>query len=229
MRPLLYVLSFLAVLGLGFWAYRENYTTQSALRDVADLQDEIASLHESLAIQRAEWAYLNRPTRLRDLAAMNFDRLGLMPMVAGSLLCTLGAIALALPLGMASALFSQYYGHSSLVLPYRWLLGLLAGIPSVVYGFWGLTVLVPLIGSYQPPGASLLAGILILALMILPTVALTAEAAFKAVPVSYLQGAHALGMRKAAIAFKVLFPAARQGLMARVWPVFKGFYSQWLN
>lgn len=139
---------------------------------------------------------------------------GLMPMVAGSLLCTMGAIVLALPLGMASALFSQYYGHNRLVRPYRWLLGLLAGIPSVVYGFWGLTVLVPLIGRYQPPGASLLAGCLILALMILPTVALTAEAAFKAVPATYLQGAHALGMRKAAIAFKVLFPAARQGLIA---------------
>jgi hypothetical protein len=80
MRPLLYVLSFLAVLGLGFWAYRENYTTQSALREVASLQDEIASLHESLAIQRAEWAHLNRPDRLRDLAVLNFDRLGLMPM-----------------------------------------------------------------------------------------------------------------------------------------------------
>jgi len=80
MRPLLYVLSFLAVLGLGFWAYRENYTTQSALRDVADLQDEIATLHESLAIQRDEWAHLNRPERLRDLAVLTFDRLGLMPM-----------------------------------------------------------------------------------------------------------------------------------------------------
>jgi hypothetical protein len=80
MRPLLYVLSFLAVLGLGFWAYRENYTTQGALRDVAALQDEIAGLHESLGIQRAEWAYLNRPDRLRELATLNFDRLGLMPM-----------------------------------------------------------------------------------------------------------------------------------------------------
>ena len=80
MRPLLYVLSFLAVLGLGFWAYRENYTTQGALRDVAALQDEIANLHESLAIQRAEWAFLNRPDRLRDLVVLNFDRLGLMPM-----------------------------------------------------------------------------------------------------------------------------------------------------
>lgn len=80
MRPLLYVLSFLAVMGLGFWAYRENYATQGALREVASLQDEIAGLHESLAIQRAEWAYLNRPDRLRQLATLNFDRLGLMPM-----------------------------------------------------------------------------------------------------------------------------------------------------
>jgi hypothetical protein len=80
MRPVLYVLSFLVVLSLGFWAYRENYATQAALREVVQLQDEIAGLHESLAIQRAEWAYLNRPDRLRELATLNFDRLGLLPM-----------------------------------------------------------------------------------------------------------------------------------------------------
>lgn len=80
MRPVLYVLSFLAVMALGFWAYRENYATQAALRDVTALQDEIAGLRESLTIQRAEWAYLNRPDRLRDLATLNFDRLGLLPM-----------------------------------------------------------------------------------------------------------------------------------------------------
>lgn len=80
MRPALYVLSFLAVIALGFWAYRENYKTQGALREVAALQDEIAQLHEALSIQRAEWAYLNRPDRLRELVTINFDRLGLMPM-----------------------------------------------------------------------------------------------------------------------------------------------------
>jgi hypothetical protein len=80
MRPVFFVLSFLAVIGLGFWAYRENYATQAALRDMARLQDEIASLREALALQRAEWAYLNRPERLRELATLNFDRLGLLPL-----------------------------------------------------------------------------------------------------------------------------------------------------
>lgn len=80
MRPALYVFSFLALLALGFWAYRENYATQAALREVAGLQDEIGALRAALAVQRAEWAYLNRPDRLRELSALNFDRLGLMPM-----------------------------------------------------------------------------------------------------------------------------------------------------
>lgn len=80
MRPVLYVLTFLAVIGLGFWAYRENYDTQQALREVDALQNDIADLREALALQRAEWAYLNRPDRLRELATVNFDRLGLLPM-----------------------------------------------------------------------------------------------------------------------------------------------------
>lgn len=80
MRPLLYILSFLAVLGSAFWAYRENYATQNRLKEIASLQDEIAGLRESITLQRAEWAYLNRPDRLRELATINFDRLGLLPM-----------------------------------------------------------------------------------------------------------------------------------------------------
>jgi hypothetical protein len=80
MRPVLYLLSFLMVLGSAFWAYRENYATQHQLKEIAALQDEIATLHEGIALQRAEWAYLNRPARLRELATINFDRLGLLPM-----------------------------------------------------------------------------------------------------------------------------------------------------
>jgi len=80
MRPVLYVLSFLALIALGFWAYRENYATQGALKDVQALQRQIVGLREALSVQRAEWAYLNRPDRLRELATVNFDRLGLLPM-----------------------------------------------------------------------------------------------------------------------------------------------------
>ncbi len=80
MRPLLYLMTFATVIALAFWAYRENYATQRALNEVEALQSEIAGLREALALQRAEWAYLNRPDRLRDLATINFDRLGLLPL-----------------------------------------------------------------------------------------------------------------------------------------------------
>lgn len=80
MRALIYLVTFSAVIASGFWAYRENYATQQALKDVARLNSEIADLREALSIQRAEWAYLNRPDRLRELSTINFDRLGLLPL-----------------------------------------------------------------------------------------------------------------------------------------------------
>jgi hypothetical protein len=83
MRPVLYALTFLTLIGLGFWVYRENYVTQAALAEAKALQAEIADLREALSVQRAEWAYLNRPDRLRQLVDVNFDRLGLMPMEPG--------------------------------------------------------------------------------------------------------------------------------------------------
>ena len=79
MRTLIYLVSILMVMGLAFWAYRENYRTQAALDDMRGIQREIAGLREELGVLRAEWAYLNRPDRLRELVALNFDKLRLIP------------------------------------------------------------------------------------------------------------------------------------------------------
>lgn len=78
MRAFLYILTSLAVIGLAFWAYRENYATQQALSETEKLRDGIRSAHSRLAVLRAEWAYQNRPDRLRDLVMINYERLSLM-------------------------------------------------------------------------------------------------------------------------------------------------------
>ena len=80
MRTILFILTTVAVVGLAFWAYRENYATQKSLSETQELRRTIRQAHSRLAVLRAEWAYLNRPDRLRDLTELNFDRLGLLPL-----------------------------------------------------------------------------------------------------------------------------------------------------
>ena len=80
MRSFFLILAALAVMGLAFWAYRENYRTQAELAELRDMQTEVGELRESLSVLNAEWAYLNRPDRLRALADINFPRLGLLPL-----------------------------------------------------------------------------------------------------------------------------------------------------
>ncbi|MGC1506638.1 MAG: cell division protein FtsL [Sulfitobacter sp.] len=80
MRAVLHILTTIAVIALAFWAYRENYATQQALSEADKLHANIRAAHARLAVLKAEWAYQNRPDRLRDLAEINFERLGLLPL-----------------------------------------------------------------------------------------------------------------------------------------------------
>jgi phosphate transport system permease protein len=137
-------------------------------------------------------------------------RFGLLPMIVGSLYTTAGAIAVGLPIGLLTAVFLARSCPPRL---YRLLkpgLNLLAGIPSVVYGFFGLAVLVPLFGN------SILTASFLLGLMILPTIITLSESALRAVPVSYGEGALALGAGPWRTNYRVILPAAKSGLVAAV-------------
>lgn len=148
-----------------------------------------------------------------DASAGHFN---LMPMVVGSLLATLGAIVMATPLGFLCALCCHSYAPARVAAVLRSMIGLMAGIPSVVYGFWGLVKLVPLLLAWSPPGACLLAGSLILALMILPTVTLFCDGALAAVPQEYRHAAAALALCRWSTIAQVLVPAARSGIFTGI-------------
>ncbi|MDD2834445.1 MAG: phosphate ABC transporter permease subunit PstC [Methylotenera sp.] len=173
-----------------------------------------------LFLLRESWPALQRIGLYRFVADAGWHPLegafNLAPMLIATLAVALGAILIAGPIGIASAVFGQFYAPPMIAASFKRMVALLAGIPSVVFGLWGLTVLVPIIAKWQPPGAGLLAGMLILAFMILPTVALTADAALKAVPDQYLRGANALGISQAGLIFNVMIPAARSGIIGGI-------------
>ncbi|MDT8282617.1 MAG: phosphate ABC transporter permease subunit PstC [Gammaproteobacteria bacterium] len=173
-----------------------------------------------LFLLRESWAVLHSVGIFRFVSDAGWHPLegafNLLPMLIATFAATTGAILLAGPLGIATAVFAYFYAPPVVAAVFRRMLALLAGIPSVVFGLWGLTVLVPLIAKWQPPGASLLAGILILAFMILPTVALTADAALNAVPETWLRGAKALGLSRTGTILNVAIPAARSGIIGGI-------------
>ncbi|ATQ55867.1 cell division protein FtsL [Paracoccus yeei] len=104
MRSVLYLLTTLAVMALAFWAYRENYRTQAALSEMTAVQRQIANLREDLGVLRAEWAFLNRPERLRELVNLNFDKLRLVPFGADQFV-DVGQVAFPPPRAAATAGF----------------------------------------------------------------------------------------------------------------------------
>lgn len=143
---------------------------------------------------------------------------GVVTMLVGSVLVTLLAVAFALPIGLASAVFHRFYAPPALERWNRRMMELLIGVPAVIFGFWGLMVVVPAIVRLAPetPGQSLLAGGLVLGLMILPIVALTSQAALQAVPPAQLQAAAGLGLGRARTILSIALPAARGGIASGV-------------
>jgi len=144
------------------------------------------------------------------------DEFNLVPIVAGTFLVAGGGLALATAFGLLSAIFCCFYAPKFLATLYTRLVELLAGVPSVVLGFWGILVLVPLVSSLGGPGTSLLAATLILAVMVLPTICLVATSSLRGVNEGIVSGARALGLSRWSVIAKVVIPAAKRGLLTSV-------------
>lgn len=145
------------------------------------------------------------------------DTYGILPMVVASIGATIGALIIGITVGIFTAIFLAEIAPSWLMKIFEPAIELLAGIPSVVYGFFGLVVIVPLISEYiGGVGNSLLAAIIILGIMILPTIINISQNSIKAVPESYKEGSLALGATHIQTIFRVILPAAKSGIMASI-------------
>lgn len=147
----------------------------------------------------------------------SIDLYGIFPMIVGSITVTLGALILGVPLGLFTAVFLARYCPKQLYNFFESGVKLLAGIPSVVYGFFGLTVIVPAIRNiFGGNGTSILAASIVLAIMILPTIISVSESSIRAVPSLYFEGSLALGACKERSIFLVELKAAKSGIMAGI-------------
>jgi phosphate transport system permease protein len=143
---------------------------------------------------------------------------GIFPMIMGSLFVCFGALLLGLPIALLCAVFLSEFLPDRIASLFRGGIELLAGIPSVVYGFFGLMVIVPMIKQIfrTPSGNSLLAAVIVLSIMILPTIIAVSEKSLRAVPRSRREASLALGASKMQTAWRVVFPHARSGVLAAV-------------
>lgn len=145
------------------------------------------------------------------------DTYGILPMIVASICTTLGALAIGIPIGLFCAIYLSKYASPKMRKILEPGVELLAGIPSVLYGFFGLVVIVPMIRNiFGVQGMSMLAAIIILGIMILPTIITLSMNAIDAVPQSYYEGARALGADHTRAVFKTMVPAAKSGIMAGI-------------
>ena len=142
---------------------------------------------------------------------------GILPMIVGSFYVTAGALIIGVPIGILTAVFMARFAPKSIYAPLKAAVNLMAGIPSVVYGFFGLVVLVPFIReAFGGHGMSVLTASVLLGLMILPTIISVSETSIRAVPESYYEGGLALGASHERSVFFTVLPAAKSGIFAGV-------------
>ncbi len=146
------------------------------------------------------------------------ESFGIAPMIVASILATLGALIIGIPIGILTAVFIAEIAPKKIGKVISTAVELLAGIPSVLYGVFGLAIIVPWIQNTfnQPKGQSLLAVMIVLAIMMLPTIVTVSETSIRAVPKSYKEGSLALGTSHIETTFKVVVPAAKSGILAGV-------------
>ena len=150
------------------------------------------------------------------------DIYGIFPMIVGSLYVTAGAIIIGVPIGILTAVFMAFYCPKAIYRPLKMATELLAGIPSVVYGFFGLVVLVPWVREIGRSlhrggnGSSMITASILLGMMILPTIIGVSESAIRAVPDSYYEGSLGLGASHERSVFFAVLPAAKSGILAGI-------------
>ena len=146
------------------------------------------------------------------------NKYGILPMIVASLGATIGALLIGVPVGILTSIFIAEIAPKKIAKIMSGAVELLAGIPSVLYGVFGLAIIVPTIQEVfnLHKGKSLLAVIIVLAIMMLPTVITVSETAIRAVPNAYKEGSLALGASKTETIFKVIVPAAKSGIMTGV-------------
>ena len=145
------------------------------------------------------------------------DKYGILPMIMGSIYVTGGAILIGVPIGLLTAVYMAKFCNKKLYRVMKPATELLAGIPSVVYGFFGIKVLVPMVRQlFGGDGSSILTASVLLGIMILPTIIGVIEPAIRAVPESYYEGALALGATHERSIFSVMLPAAKSGILAGI-------------
>lgn len=176
--------------------------------------------------------FANGIPAMKEIGLLNFltgakwkpgnDIYGILPMILGSIYITAGAVAIGVPVGLLTAIFMAFYCPKKLYGLLKPCTELLAGIPSIVYGFFGMVVIVPCIRTVAAlfgadiSGSSILAASVLLGIMILPTVIGVSEAALRAVPSAYYEGAVAMGARHERAIFTVMLPTAKSGVLAGV-------------